>query len=346
MTSQPPAAASADKATGHAGIIPPPPASAGPARSRPTPAWPDPSGLASTEAGTSARRTYLEQVRAHLGRLPQADTAAILADLTEALLDHASGDLASIEATFGSARDYAQTARTAFTDPSPGPGEPRPAQARLLGVPVDLRGPTDAAVRARMWDPGNPAIFVPRLVGIGWRVNLGAVAVRLGLLRPDDCDEDVLEQIPAGTRRVARSVPLALSVTTVALLIRRWRQLPDTVPTSWDITGRPSAAQPKGVLLGIVALGLGPALWAQLPTDQVEDELTRNALATWCAAAAAATIGASLADAQRPDGARGHGQLVPIGLLAAGALAFLEMYLPIRAGLRTAWQSPSNGTLP
>ncbi len=285
----------------------------------------------------SARRAYLRQVQAQLHRLHPADVNLILADLADALAEDDSADQVGIEASFGSPRDYAETARAAFTNPS-ALDEPRPAQARFLGLPVDLRGPTDPAVRARMWDPRHPAIFVPRLAGLGWRVNLGAVAVRLGLLRPDDCDDDVLAQIPARTRRVARAVPLALSATTLAAVALRWPHLPAVIPTSWDLSGRPRAVQPKEILLGMLALGLGPALWAQLPNDEVEDELIRNALAAWCATVAATTVTASIADARPPEGSRRHGEIVPMGVLAAGCLAFLELYLPIRAGLRHAWR--------
>ncbi|QQS00568.1 MAG: hypothetical protein IPK37_17375 [Austwickia sp.] len=95
---------------------------------------------------------------------------------------------------------------------------------------------TQPRVRARVWDPTNPALLVPRLVGGGWTVNLGALAVRLGLLRPDDYDADVLPHIPRAATGAAHAVPVVLATGTCAALAASWRRLPDRVPTSWSAT--------------------------------------------------------------------------------------------------------------
>ncbi|HEY4453688.1 MAG TPA: DUF5808 domain-containing protein [Pseudonocardiaceae bacterium] len=42
-------------------------------------------------------------------------------------------------------------------------------------VPYDLRPPTLAKVRDRVWDPENPNLIVPHAFGIGWTINLGRV---------------------------------------------------------------------------------------------------------------------------------------------------------------------------
>jgi uncharacterized protein DUF5808 len=61
-----------------------------------------------------------------------------------------------------------------------------PAQRRWNGqlagfIPYDLRAPSMAKVRARMWAPDDPRIVMPRVFGIGWTLNLGRLA---RLLRP------------------------------------------------------------------------------------------------------------------------------------------------------------------
>lgn len=48
-------------------------------------------------------------------------------------------------------------------------------------VPYDLRPPTVERVRRRMWAPEDPAIFTPHVFGVGWSVNIGRIARRLGL---------------------------------------------------------------------------------------------------------------------------------------------------------------------
>ncbi|HEY2694085.1 MAG TPA: DUF5808 domain-containing protein [Pseudonocardiaceae bacterium] len=40
-------------------------------------------------------------------------------------------------------------------------------------VPYDLRPPTFAKVRDRVWDVDNPNLIVPHAFGIGWTINLG-----------------------------------------------------------------------------------------------------------------------------------------------------------------------------
>ena len=59
--------------------------------------------------------------------------------------------------------------------------EDRTWHGRLLGfVPYDLRVPTVSRLRATVWDPGNPNILVPHAFGVGWSINFGSLAARLG----------------------------------------------------------------------------------------------------------------------------------------------------------------------
>src|SRR5436305_669417 len=37
-------------------------------------------------------------------------------------------------------------------------------------------------IRSTYWDPANEHVLVPHAIGVGWTVNLGAVAKKLGLL--------------------------------------------------------------------------------------------------------------------------------------------------------------------
>jgi hypothetical protein len=52
------------------------------------------------------------------------------------------------------------------------PAAERTWQGRLAGVPYDLRPPTLHRLRARLWDPDNPALLVPHAFGIGWTINV------------------------------------------------------------------------------------------------------------------------------------------------------------------------------
>lgn len=52
---------------------------------------------------------------------------------------------------------------------TPPPAEPTP-QGELLGLPYDLRRPTLARVKARLWQPGGP-LLTPKVWGWGYTFN-------------------------------------------------------------------------------------------------------------------------------------------------------------------------------
>ena len=60
------------------------------------------------------------------------------------------------------------------------PRAERQWHGRALGVPYDLRPPTLRRLLAPHLDPSGPLVG-PQGFGVGWAVNLGAVARRLGL---------------------------------------------------------------------------------------------------------------------------------------------------------------------
>ena len=60
------------------------------------------------------------------------------------------------------------------------PPEERTWDGRIGGlVPYDLRRPTIARARERLWNPANPHILVPTVFGVGWTVNVGRVLHRI-----------------------------------------------------------------------------------------------------------------------------------------------------------------------
>lgn len=52
----------------------------------------------------------------------------------------------------------------------------------VLGVPYELRPPTLARARERLWSPDRPGVLVPTLFGAGWTVNAGRLVRLLGRL--------------------------------------------------------------------------------------------------------------------------------------------------------------------
>lgn len=293
---------------------------------------------------------YVDRVRALLADLPEATTGEALSDLAE-LADEFTDETGEVtdehrgpdrvEAALGTPEEYAARLRSALTEDSLAePDGPAAAWARVGGIPVDLRGPAVRAVRSRLWDPADPALLVPKAFGVGWDVNLGAVAVRLGLLRPDDVDDDVVGAIPPAAMATARLVPVALAGGTAAYLARVWSRLPDRVPTRWSASGRPSSHGARGMLAAMTGLALGATAWAQLADDR-EDALVRTAVATVLSAAVAGTTRAAVRDAGTGPGEPGHGLLVPAALVAGAGLSLGVLVGPIRAGLRAVWRRPA-----
>src|SRR5664279_4633605 len=106
-------------------------------------------------------RSFEDQVAAALEDLPADVRTAALDDLRAALLDGAT------EADLGTPAEYAAHVLDAFartTDPADGEGD-------VFGVPYETRGPTDPAVRSRIWAPADPHILVSRMFGLGWTIN-------------------------------------------------------------------------------------------------------------------------------------------------------------------------------
>jgi hypothetical protein len=56
------------------------------------------------------------------------------------------------------------------------PAAERTWHGRVAGVPYDLRPPTIERLRSALWDPQNPTVLVPHVFGVGWTVNLAALA--------------------------------------------------------------------------------------------------------------------------------------------------------------------------
>jgi hypothetical protein len=55
------------------------------------------------------------------------------------------------------------------------PTEERQWHGSIGFVPYDLRMPTVARFKERMWDPDGAHVINPRVFGVGWTVNAGRV---------------------------------------------------------------------------------------------------------------------------------------------------------------------------
>jgi len=262
--------------------------------------------------------SYVDDVAARLRDLPRPTRAAALQDLRDLLAEGMD------PAELGTPDEYAAVLRGG----APGSTD-RPA-ARILGVPVEFRGATDSAVRSRIFDPSDSRVLVPRLLGLGWTVNLGAVAVRLGLLRPDDVDADVVAHIPPRVTAATRAVPWALAGVTALGVGAAWRT-GERVPSHWGLTGRVDRwSDRRAALLPLVTGAVGAAWWASRAAPP-EDRLVRTAVGAWVAGLTAKMAAVTALSARRPEAA--HPGIALLGVTPTLAAAAL-LIVPVRAGLR------------
>ena len=62
-------------------------------------------------------------------------------------------------------------------------------EKRFLGVPYDLRKPTLARARSRMWNGEDRRLFTPKTFGAGWDVNFYWIAHPLDWLKSGERSE-------------------------------------------------------------------------------------------------------------------------------------------------------------
>ena len=137
-----------------------------------------------------------------------------------------------------------------------------PGQARFAGVPIDLSPPTAERVAHTWWNPRDERIFVPRVFGLGWALNMGAVAVKLGVIEPDAEDEPFENTPPTAFRR-ALVVPAVLSAAVLAHYALRGSELPSRLPNQADLVGRPSSWTSTPVAAATdIAVAAVPMVWA------------------------------------------------------------------------------------
>lgn len=159
-------------------------------------------------------------------------------------------------------------------------------------------------IAATWWNPADERLLLPRAVGLGWDLNFGAVAVRLGVIEPD-AETVPFTSTPGRAFVTAAGVPAALAAATVLHYAVRGRSLPERLPAHWGVAGAPDRWLPKGRaaaadLAGTV-LPAAVAGWAARSDRTGPERAGLIAGATLFAAInATTTVARSLGDRPRP----------------------------------------------
>ena len=133
---------------------------------------------------------------------------------------------------------------------------------------------------------------MPRIWGIGWDINFGAIAVRLHLIEPDS--EDVpFTSTPSSAFLGALAVPVALTSAMLLSYLALRTTLPAQLPSHWNIYGVADGFWNQGAaFLFLFLMALVPTLWAVWFMARPRPALLRGAVIG--AAGFFAALGASL----------------------------------------------------
>jgi hypothetical protein len=169
-----------------------------------------------------------------------ASVTRVLAELgSPEALARAYGEGVEHDTTYGSPTAVVPSEAGTGRDDEDLEGSGSILAGRVLGIPYDFRPPTARRIAHRWWNLLDGRVLVPRVWGAGWDVNLGAVAVSLGIVRPDD--EDVpFGAVPDRALHAAFAVPAAIFVALVAMIALTYGRLPATVPMGWSLTFQPN----------------------------------------------------------------------------------------------------------
>lgn len=132
----------------------------------------------------------------------------------------------------------------------------------FLGMPVDLKLPTAENLRSRMWNPLDPRIFTPRLIGLGWSINFAAIAVRLGIINPDD-EETPFAGVPTSWLLVVLALPVAATVFALVVVAAGYSDLPEILPTHWGVDSQPDGFSSRATaVLPMLFVMVAASLWS------------------------------------------------------------------------------------
>ena len=284
---------------------------------------------------------YVAEVRAHLAPLGASERDDALAELESLLREQAerSGEDAALDSV-GNATDYAAGILDALgeNDTADHDGQPVP-QGTVLGMPYDFRGASVDRIGSRVWNPADPRIIMPRMFGVGWTFNLGAIAVKLGLIRPDDVGDESYDHIPAPVLKAVVAAPAVLAAAAVAILLVAWSSLPAEVPIHWGVSGQPDDWAPRTLVVGLLLVFaiVPPILSYPRIIKRGTPPRSRLLAAAGLSMTAILVLGIALVTIADADGGA-SGNWVLLVVIAMFVVPFLILYVPLRLGLQSEWR--------
>jgi len=299
----------------------------------------------------SVVRAYLAELEAALSTMRAQERRDALDDAEEFFAESLTAesrpeDAIAVAEELGSAPEFAASmlgalgrrpGRTPVASPAADNPKSGMASGTVLGLPYDVRVPTASRVALRWWDPTNPAIFVPRVWGIGWDINFGAIAVKLGLIRPDDEDEP-FGAVPTAAMVWALMIPVALTCLIVAVAAVFGSRLPALLPAHWNVAGEPDRFWSAGSVLGFnLLMAAVPTAYAIYTMAAGRTRLQQAATIALASLFSALAAGIYLQAVLWGLGRDVSALLVPIVVLSL-VLPFAELTILARIGRAHEWR--------
>lgn len=192
---------------------------------------------------------YLAEATAGLA---DAVREGVLSDLRDYLADHldAADDAAAVRRVIAS------------TGPVEEPSTSETSSWWRRLVPWTADQPSVDSFLRTLWNPADRRVLVPNVVGLGWTVNFGGIAARLGLIEPDA--EDVpFDSTPEEAFDLAALVPAGLAAAVVLHYVVRGPSLPSRLAAHWTLGGEPDSFIGKGAAAALdIGLTAGAAILA------------------------------------------------------------------------------------
>lgn len=247
----------------------------------------------------------LDEITAEARAAAEAWLDRMVADVPPALRDDLREELVVHLCERLDASASVADVRRVGAEAGPVAGDPSTAR-RWVRQALSGLGFRDVAERiaTTWWNPADERLLVPRAVGLGWDLNFGAVAVRLGVIEPD-AETVPFTSTPERAFATAAAAPAALAAAAVLHYAVRGRSLSERLPAHWDALGAPDRWMPKSraAVVDVAGTVLPAALagWAARSERTGPERAGLIAVATLAAAmGAATTVARSLGDGRRP----------------------------------------------
>jgi len=244
-------------------------------------------------------------------------------------------DVARVLAEFGTPEELAALYADDEVEPAgfetASDEKPTRLAGRILGVPYDVRMPDTTRAASRWWNPLDPRILVPRVFGLGWDINFGAVAVKVHLVRPDDEDEP-FAAVPPRMVTASLAVPVILGLALIVAMLAFGPTMPARIPSHFDVFGRADQFADGGVvtsvLLAIALACLALAGWVHARRRPALNKVAATAFATF---AGTLTLSQYLQAVYYTRGGEGTGPTF-LGLAASFVAPFVLLVILSRVG--------------